>query len=310
MTDVHPLPGPQGELIYRGLSVRMGVHLGNPICEQDPVNHRMDYLGPMVNRAARVSGVAEGGQITASADAIEVLQAMLNTSSDNEEERDTPLVDPDELDAATKRDIAAIRQLGFGITELGERKLKGLETPEFLSLLYPPALAGRLTGGKSKQEIVTGIQSAEKRSSPLLPTLSQNQPLIDLQHIRNLSNICLRLEALSAGPGHHLYETPSNTSPSNQNSPAIGYNTSTAAPRRRIALSSHLLWANAIRQDATEDHLIVFLELMIVRMENVLSTLQLRQLGPFVEVLSALGAAIKTDPQYILQALSMLSQTL
>lgn len=39
-----------GQLCYRGLSVRMGLHWGNPHCETDPITRRMDYFGPMVNR--------------------------------------------------------------------------------------------------------------------------------------------------------------------------------------------------------------------------------------------------------------------
>ncbi|KAG1739808.1 hypothetical protein EDD22DRAFT_921905 [Suillus occidentalis] len=52
-----------GQLLARGLSVRMGVHCGIPVCEPDPITSRMDYFGPMVIRAARISGIALGGQI-------------------------------------------------------------------------------------------------------------------------------------------------------------------------------------------------------------------------------------------------------
>ena len=289
----------------------MGLHWGAPICEQDPVNHRMDYLGPMVNRAARVSGVAEGGHITASADAVEVLRAMLSSTSENEDDRINPLVDPNELDAATKRDIAAIRQLGCGITEMGEHRLKGLETPEFLSLIYPTALAGRLTGGKSKEAMaVNGPSPAPTTLNSATIAGSQLQQIVDQQEARNLSNICLRLEALSAGEGHGLYELPSHNSQPNKNSPTIGLPSSSAAPRRRITLSPHLLNVNPIPVNATDEQLLVLLELLVVRIENALSALHLRQLGPFADVLGALADATRIDPQYILHALQTLSQML
>ena len=57
-------------LIARGLSVRMGIHSGMPLCETDPITHRMDYFGPMVNRSARIKGCALGGQIMCSSDII------------------------------------------------------------------------------------------------------------------------------------------------------------------------------------------------------------------------------------------------
>jgi adenylate cyclase len=63
--------GPNGELIYRGLSVRMGIHYGVPICDINPTTNRMDYFGTMVNRAARICGAADGGQIFVSVDVYE-----------------------------------------------------------------------------------------------------------------------------------------------------------------------------------------------------------------------------------------------
>jgi class 3 adenylate cyclase len=43
-------------LIYRGLRVRMGAHVGKPQCRYDPLTNRMDYIGSMVIRAAKISG--------------------------------------------------------------------------------------------------------------------------------------------------------------------------------------------------------------------------------------------------------------
>lgn len=46
----------------------MGVHVGDPVCEEDPITRRMDYHGPIVNAAARISAFARGGQILVNPD--------------------------------------------------------------------------------------------------------------------------------------------------------------------------------------------------------------------------------------------------
>ena len=53
------------------LPVRMGAHLGVPTCEPDPLTGRMDYFGPMVNRAARVGASAHGDQIVVTRDLLD-----------------------------------------------------------------------------------------------------------------------------------------------------------------------------------------------------------------------------------------------
>jgi adenylate cyclase len=40
--DAEEQQNPQGELLYKGLRVRMGMHTGVPTCKEDPITKRMD----------------------------------------------------------------------------------------------------------------------------------------------------------------------------------------------------------------------------------------------------------------------------
>ncbi|KAG1247649.1 hypothetical protein G6F68_014113 [Rhizopus microsporus] len=64
----------ENKIIYRGLSVRMGIHLGTPVYERNPITKRMDYFGPVVNKASRICNAADGGQICVSSDVIAALR--------------------------------------------------------------------------------------------------------------------------------------------------------------------------------------------------------------------------------------------
>ncbi|KNE54322.1 hypothetical protein AMAG_17655 [Allomyces macrogynus ATCC 38327] len=66
-------------VIFRGIRVRMGIHCGQPSCERDPITGRMDYFGRMVNRSARISSSADGGEITISADVLNELEDAAST---------------------------------------------------------------------------------------------------------------------------------------------------------------------------------------------------------------------------------------
>ncbi|NUN48326.1 MAG: tetratricopeptide repeat protein, partial [Candidatus Brocadiae bacterium] len=91
------------------IRVRMGVHVGAPIVVEE-ADGRVDYLGPMVNRAARVAATAQGGQILLSTAAWEGAREAL---------------------------------AGAHVRDLGEFRLKGLEGAERLWQAMPAALAGR-----------------------------------------------------------------------------------------------------------------------------------------------------------------------
>lgn len=170
----------EGRIIAKGLSLRMGIHCGAPACEPDAITKRMDYFGPMVNRAARVCGCAAGGQIMLSADVVREIQArVLETGPDTDYSVYQPL-----------HIVEAIRRLDIIVEPVGEKKLKGLEVPEMLSLVYPRALAGRrvLDGDASddvphEDEVEDGFESVE----------------CSVDQLKELSMVCLRLEALTIG---------------------------------------------------------------------------------------------------------------
>ncbi|KAL6303514.1 adenylate cyclase-like protein [Sparassis latifolia] len=162
-----------GRLIARGLSVRMGIHCGQPVCEPDPITHRMDYFGPMVNRSARISGSAAGGQIMCSADVVREINARIFETG----------METDQSHLQSPYAIDAIRRLGSVVVPVGEVKLKGLELPEMLSLVYPDQLAGR-----------QGLRNTQSASNS-----SGSRVQFSVDQMRELALLCIRLETLSSG---------------------------------------------------------------------------------------------------------------
>lgn len=178
----------EGNLVQRGLRVRMGIHWGSPQCERDPITRRMDYYGPMVNRAARIQASADGGQLMASQDVINELTAIreyLATLGPGEAGVEQAEVPPE-----MKREVLELRRIGLEIRDMGERKLKGLEVPEKLHLLYPRTLAGRF---ELQPDLNANVEVTEVKIT--VPRMR----LIDIEQVRQLSKLVLRLEAVSSG---------------------------------------------------------------------------------------------------------------
>eukprot|EP01006_Ploeotia_vitrea_P011016 TRINITY_DN2931_c0_g1_i1.p1 TRINITY_DN2931_c0_g1~~TRINITY_DN2931_c0_g1_i1.p1 ORF type:complete len:819 (-),score=76.25 TRINITY_DN2931_c0_g1_i1:253-2436(-) len=104
---------PDGTTIWKGLRVRMGFQLGEPFCEHDVVTQRMDYFGPVVNKACRISSLAMGGEITFGQSTYEELPA---------------------------EDLVSV---GFTVDPLGKFHLKGFDEEELVYRMLPKRLSAR-----------------------------------------------------------------------------------------------------------------------------------------------------------------------
>ncbi|KAI9671594.1 MAG: cysteinyl-tRNA synthetase [Trizodia sp. TS-e1964] len=184
-------------IVYRGLSVRMGIHWGSPVCEPDPITKRMDYFGPMVNRASRISSVADGGEITVSEDFLSELQKTLQEYS--EIDRITSICEGDPLDGmpvpkGIRKDLHNLTGQGFEVQDLGAHRLKGLENAEHIYLMYPHSLSGRLAFREQRLK----ANSASAIIEPPKPfSLSKTSKLnINIETVESLLKLSLRLERI------------------------------------------------------------------------------------------------------------------
>jgi len=187
-----------GNVIFRGLSVRMGIHWGRPVCEPDPITKRMDYFGPMVNRAARIESVADGGQIAVSSDFISEIQRLLETHMDSDRAGSIGGEEDEPLNQAIKRELRSLSSGGFEVKDLGLKHLKGLENPEYIYLMYPHSLAARLTVQQQRDEAALAAAASLKNAG-----ITTASALIST-NVRNKSTELANLDDLRA-PNSELF---------------------------------------------------------------------------------------------------------
>lgn len=266
-----------GKLIERGLSVRMGIHCGTPVCEKDPVTHRMDYFGPMVNRASRISSSAAGGQIMCSADVIREIRSRVLDKN----------FDP--TDSVSKALVTTIEGIGVDIVHVGERRMKGLEIPETLSLVYPRELVGRFA-----------LSTAE-------PDASGSRVQFSVAQMRELAVLCVRLETLAS---QRVLRPPpprkSSVASSGENPDGM-----------QVSSDNVILYADPgtliphINEKATDRELMAILDSLSLRIEGALSTLTLRCMGDSPsQLLTSLQNGETLDQNMLFQVLSLLQAAL
>lgn len=292
-----------GTVLARGLSVRMGLHWGAPLCEPDFITHRMDYFGPMVNRSARICGSAKGGQIMISNDVIRELSQHFSLDDSS-----PPPAPPKPIDAAAVSDPAAVRErnhietlrrMQFTITPMGERKLKGIEAPEALSLIWPKELEGRMSLMHEKEDEEVSAAAADANSR--VP--------FSIAQMKQLAMLCVRLETLTSGRVFKPTTARKKTlpPPAGVATMAIvaeevegpidivpdvnGIRTPDVLQRptvmEELEEPSVYLTANpellmpSIKEGATDEYLMLLLDSLSLRIDNALASLYLQQIGGY-----------------------------
>jgi len=189
--------------------------------------------------------------------------------------------------------------------------------PEKLHLLYPKSLAGRF-------ELSDQLRANVEVADPRLTIAEPRQ--IDIEEVRELSKLILRLESVSSVS--QPVAAPLPQSPGSPATVSLGTGMERTPSRRTMALtrSARLppptYLGPSIRDDMTDDELAHIIESLTTRAENVMSTLVSRSLAPgdaiaddqyvkslggFSSVLAALEQATKIDPRLIIHALSLMN---
>ena len=269
------------ELLFRGLCVRMGIHYGEPYFEMDPTTNRMDYFGPMVNRASRICSAAQGGQIFISSDVVQEVTEIKGG-------------DPSQIGTNDTLDEKIADSMNVKVYNMGEKKLKGLENPEILHAIYPKqyqlrheyfSLMNRKTEVNNLTNNALTIRSKPVIANPLIESHNPELTRIDRNFVQAIGNLCLRIEFLAVNAQNICFN--------NQNFD------------ERIPVYPYIIDSSSISipLEATEEELTAALEGIVIRIENAISILNIIQNSPLNRILRTLGSYIDVNPNQILTAL-------
>jgi len=188
--------------VFRGIRIRMGIHVGQPQCRRNPVTGRMDYYGPVVNRSARVSDSAHGGQIVCTEEVQIQLTAALS-------------------DGRCKEAV--------DVRELGRFAYKGISELVTIFQITPNDLLGRLPFPPLRLEEPESKKPTSKTSS----SSSGSSSTSPKHHIRKSS---LAVMAFSATAEDHSASASSAASSSSSSSSAPSLASSSASAPAPLAI--------------------------------------------------------------------------
>eukprot|EP00668_Euglena_longa_P027358 GGOE01034230.1.p1 GENE.GGOE01034230.1~~GGOE01034230.1.p1 ORF type:complete len:424 (-),score=122.67 GGOE01034230.1:835-2106(-) len=151
-----------GNIIWKGLRVRMGFHTGEPSAQENPLTQRTDYFGKDVNYAARISGAGAGGQIVLSSASVRELLPLF---------QDTPY-EPEEPFGFCVGERYILPSLECYLEYMGRVPLKGItsadERGEHIYQLRPFDLEARrfATGTVDAPALVGSFRFSHLSSAP------------------------------------------------------------------------------------------------------------------------------------------------
>ncbi|KAJ3361665.1 cysteinyl-tRNA synthetase [Allomyces javanicus] len=325
-------------VIFRGIRVRMGIHCGQPSCERDPITGRMDYFGRMVNRSARISSSADGGEITISADVLNELEEYgvigldgmcappsggvsdLGVPDDGAfpgpggSDRDSDVssasaASPPALDPAKVEAAQQLRRLGMDILKVGEVSLKGLENPETLWVVFPRSLRARfpyLRGAVAVDEkVVTSPEavSASVTGSEASPVSQRGLDGPGSPQVAP-SDVCLptgspMIDLVPLEPEPPIVDQVRHLL-------ILVHRLEAAVAGHPVAPGDRLDWLGTSQiMLATYPH---FLASLVQRLENVVASLHMQELAHHHQpLLQSLISMVHTNPHYVAQALELVS---